>query len=159
MTPEEREEMLKKLLASGKVNIGQLSVGDHNTLNYYEKDKKANEDSKEPLTKKELGLAIKAVQGMFWGNSSYAVIFCAARDLYHHSDNYTLFEDDVNEAWKEFGLEYPCPPNTIASTFYNNNYLKLNIDKWEDNNVKPRSLQLVKAFENAVVELRKKQNL
>lgn len=159
MNKDEKVKIVEAFAKGGNVSIGQLSIGDNNTLNYYEKDKKDNGEGKTQLTKTELGLAIKAVQKLFWGNSSYAVIFCAVRDLYNHSDNYTLFEDDINDVWEECGLNYPCPPNTIASTFYNNNYLKLHVDKWEANHVKPRSVQLVKAFVSAVEEVRKEYNL
>ncbi len=156
MTQEEKEKLLKSLLAGGQVNIGQLSVGDHNTLNYFE-DEKEKEDSLKSISMKELGEAICAVQGMFWGNSSYAVIFSTLRDCYNHEDNYTLFEDEIGELSAKYQLDYPCPPNTIASTFHNNEYLKLNVDKWEKNKVKQRSIMLYKAFVNAVNDIRKRK--
>ena len=104
-----------------------------------------------------MGRAIKAVQNMFWGQSSYAVIFCAVRDLYGHDDNGALFEEEVTGLAGRMGFSYACPANTIASAFYNNSYLKLNVGKWEANNVKQRSLLLVKAFKKAVGELTEKK--
>jgi len=108
------------------------------------------EKAPEKLSLEVMGRAIKAVQGLFWGKSSYAVIFCAVRDFYGHADNGSLFEEEVAGLYREMGLDYDCPVNTIASSFYNNSYLKLPIRKWEENNVKPRSLQLVREFTNAV---------
>jgi hypothetical protein len=99
-----------------------------------------------------IGKAIKQVQDMFWGQSSYAVVFCVLRDLYGFGDNASQFEAIVGGLQQQLGFSYACPPNTIASSFYNNSYLKLNVSKWEQQNVKPRCLRLVKAFDKAVEE-------
>lgn len=156
MTEEKQQRILEQLMAKGNIKIGQLSIGDHNTFNYNAAKEEAGEDkSEKQISRDELGKAILAVQKMFWGNSSYAVIFCAVRDHHKGDDNYTLFENEVNSLSEEIELEYPCPPNTIASTFYNNSYLKLDVGKWEENNVKQRSIQLVKAFDKAVENIRK----
>ena len=137
--------------------FGNIEAGGIGVQNNYAKDASVAEANieKKAITLEELGEAIMAVQGLFWGNSSYAVVFCAARDLYKHPDNGTLFEEEVAELYDKQKFDYPCPANTIASTFYNNSYLKLHVDKWKDNNVKQRSQQLVKAFKEAVEELRR----
>ena len=109
------------------------------------------------ISREELVGAILSVQDMFWGNSSYAVIFCSVRDHYNGDDNYTLFEEEVSELSVEKGLQYPCPPNTIASAFYYNRYLKLNVGKWKENNVKQRSILLDQAFTEAVEKIRRQQ--
>lgn len=117
----------------------------------------SNQCEEKSISKEVMAKAIKEVQKMFWGQSSYAVIFCAMRDYFGYGDNASLFEDDIDLLAEDYGFEYLCPANTIASTFYNNDYLKLNVNKWEDNHVRPRSILLVKAFKKAVEALVKQQ--
>ena len=46
MTQQERQALMAQLMQGGKVEIGQLSVGDNNTMNYYaEKKEEASSDS------------------------------------------------------------------------------------------------------------------
>ena len=114
-----------------------------------------NENVTEDISKEVLGKALQQVQSMFWGQSSYAVIFCVMRDYYKYGDNMTVFEGEINSISQSMKLNYPCPPNTISSSFYNNTYLKMHIDKWEKLNVKPRSILLVRSFIEAVKEAQK----
>ena len=152
MTDEEKMRFLERMVAAGHTSIGQLIMDNHGTMNINNQQGAQQQEEKAPekLSLEVMGRAIKAVQGLFWGKSSYAVIFCAVRDFYGHADNGSLFEEEVAGLYREMGLDYDCPVNTIASSFYNNSYLKLPIRKWEENNVKPRSLQLVREFKNAV---------
>ena len=110
-------------------------------------------EDKAVLSKDVLGKAIKAVQRLFWGQSAYAVIFCAMRDVFEYTGVGKDFEDEMNELAGLYKFDYPCPPNTIASSFYNNDYLKLHVNKWESHQVKPRSVNLYKSFVNAVNQL------
>ena len=152
MTDEEKMKFLERMVTAGHTSIGQLIMDNHGTMNINNQQGVQQREEKEPekISLEVMGRAIKAVQGLFWGKSSYAVIFCAVRDFYGHADNGSLFEEEVAGLYREMGLDYDCPVNTIASSFYNNSYLKLPIRKWEENNVKPRSLQLVREFKNAV---------
>ena len=152
MTDEEKMRFLERMVTAGHTSIGQLIMDNHGTMNINNQQGMQQQGEKEPekISLEVMGRAIKAVQGMFWGKSSYAVIFCAVRDFYGHADNGSLFEEEVAGLYREMGLDYDCPVNTIASSFHNNSYLKLPIRKWEENNVKPRSLQLVREFKNAV---------
>lgn len=154
MTDEEKMKFVERMVTAGHTSIGQLIMDNHGTMNINNQQgvQQQEEKAAEGLSLQVMGQAIKAVQGMFWGKSSYAVIFCAVRDFYGHADNGTLFEKEVTGLFHEMGLEYDCPENTIASSFHNNSYLKLPIGKWEENNVKPRSLKLVREFRNAVDE-------
>ena len=158
MTEKEKLDALQAIVGSG-AKIGQLFMDNHGEVTYndYGQNGEAVGKDDRQINLELMGRAIKAVQDRFWGNSSYAVIFCAVRDLYDHADNFTLFEDEVSVLQQELGLEYPCPPNTIASTFYNNSYLKLEVGKWKANNVKQRSILLVEAFKNAVEDLLAKE--
>ena len=109
------------------------------------------------INRELLGKTIKAVQSLFWGQSSYAVVFCALRDHYKYGENATLFEDDIDAISKIIKLDFPCPPNTIATSFYNNSYLKLPVSRWDARRVKARSFKLVQAVVNEVDSLLKKQ--
>lgn len=105
------------------------------------------------ITNDLLGRAIKAVQKLFWGQSSYAVIYCTLRDAFHHEFGMRTFEDIIKELSFDLRFDFKCPRNTISSTFYNHNYMKMHIDKWTAKNVKARTMNLVRAFIAAVLEL------
>ena len=105
------------------------------------------------LSKEVLGRAIKEVEKLMWGQSSYAVIYCVLRDKFGYGDNATSFENDIMTFSSRLGLQYACPPTTISSAIYNNPYLKLHVDKWQKRGVKPRSLLLAEAFIQAIEDL------
>ena len=105
---------------------------------------------KRKVTREIMVKAIKEVQHLFWAQSSYAIIFCVMRDEYGYGDNCKLFEEEMLSISKREKLDYPCPSNTIASSFYNNSYLKLHINRWEAHHVRARSVLLAKAFIEAV---------
>ena len=75
------------------------------------------------LSKEVLGRAIKEVEKLMWGQSSYAVIFCVLRDKFGYGDIATSFENDIMTFSSRLGLQYACPPTTISSAIYNNPYL------------------------------------
>jgi hypothetical protein len=113
-------------------------------------------DNTAGINKEILGHAIKEVEKLMWAQSAYAIIFCAARDIFDYTDNATLFENDISSVASRLGLNYPCPPNTISSAIYNNPYLKLHVSKWEKPGVKSRSILLANAFVKAVKDLQNK---
>lgn len=155
---DETKVKMMEALAKGGMSVGQLIVENTGSITYNDHRGHKQEDKpKEQVSREVMGRAIKAVQGLFWGQSAHAVIFCAMRDCYDYEDNACQYEADVEELTKEMDFDYPCPPNTISSSFHNNDYLKLNVDKWEQNNVKQRSIRLLKAFQNAVCEELSKQ--
>ena len=165
-----QEDIQKMMEALGKANIhiaGDLVIEKHvehevanveaggigiQVVNGMNK----TEEAKTPLSKELLGKAIKQVQSMFWGQSSYAVIYCAVRDYYEYGDNITLFEEEMNSIAVNLHLDYPCPQHTIISSFHNNPYLRLHVSKWESHQVKPRSINLVKSFLSAIKEIQNK---
>jgi len=100
-----------------------------------------------------LAKAAMAVQNWFWGNSSYAVLFCVCRDYYGYPNNMSMFENEFAELFNDDRLHYKCTPGTIVSAFFNNNYLKLPIEKWKENGAKQRALILVEHFKEALSEL------
>ena len=104
------------------------------------------------LSKEVLGRAIKEVEKLMWGQSSYAVIYSAAIENRYFAGSASEFENIITTIESRMCLLYPCPPNTISSTIYNNPSLRLPIDKWERHGVKPRSILLAKSFIQAIEE-------
>ena len=60
MTQEEKIELMTQLLQSGRVEIKQLSIGDHNTFNYHAAGKEA---TKTGFTDEQIARAIEAING------------------------------------------------------------------------------------------------
>ena len=92
-----------------------------------------------------LTACVDSVREYFWGDSSMAVIFCTCRDCYGYADNMSMFERDFH-----------CQEGLLSSTFRNNPYMRLHVDKWAQNGTKQRVLQLVEAYKNAVEARQKK---
>ncbi len=154
MTQEQKERIIEMLLKSGKVQIDQLSVGDHNTLNHYSK-----EEQPKPREKKEMPLpdviatAVLRVQDLFWGNCSYAVLFCVFRDCYIYHDNRSRYEREMGLLPYEEQPDYQCTTGVVSSTINDNKYMELHIDKWKKNNASERSIKLMEGFKAALEEL------
>ena len=164
-----KEDMQKAMLALGKANIniaGDFVMEKHvdyeignvesggigiNIVNA-----NGSEDVTDDINKEFLGKALQQVQTLFWGQSSYAVIYCVLRDYYKYGENLSLFEAEMNNLAISLKLDYLCPPNTVSSSFYNNSYLKMHVNKWENHQVKHRSVTLVKAFLEAIKQYQEK---
>ena len=84
---------------------------------------------------------VAEVREYLWSDSSMAVIFCVCRDCYGYVNNMSQFERD-----------FRCSEGLLASTFQNNPFMRLNIERWEKNGVKARVQRLVEAYKNAVTE-------
>ena len=83
--------------------------------------------------------SVESVRAYFWKDSAMAVIFCVCRDRYCYADNMSQFERDFH-----------CQEGLLSSTFRNNPYMRLHVDKWKENGAKERVLRLAEAYENAV---------
>ena len=127
-------------LGQGGMSVGQLIIENTGSITYNDHRSPAREaDAAKGVSKEAMGRAIRAVQGLFWGQSSYAVVFCVCRDYYGYPDNMSLFE-----------REFDCAPGTISGTFRNNDYMKLPVSRWRDNGAKERVLVLAEAYQKAV---------
>lgn len=82
------------------------------------------------------------VRQFFWGDSSWAVVFCVCRDYFEYADNMSKFERDFH-----------CPEGLLSSTFRNNSYMRLHVDKWKENGAMERVLRLVDAYKTAVANV------
>ena len=95
-----------------------------------------NDEQPDVLT---LVACVESVREYFWSGSALTVIFCVCRDRYCYADNMSQFERD-----------FQCQEGLLSSTFRNNPYMRLPVDKWKENGAKDRVLRLANAYENAV---------
>ncbi len=86
-----------------------------------------------------LAACVDSVREYFWRDSALTVIFCTCRDCYGYADNMSQFERDFH-----------CQEGLLSSTFRNNPYMRLHVDKWAQNGAKQRVMKLVEAYKNAV---------
>lgn len=89
------------------------------------------------------------VKPFMWAASSYAVLFCVCRDKYGIPDNMSQFERDFSNT----KTGYCCKEGVVSSTFRTNSYMKLHIDRWEQNGAKERTLILKDRFIEEVNKL------
>ena len=101
-----------------------------------------------------IGRIIEGVQSLFWGQSSYTIVFCTLRDVFACTISMRSFEGIVRQQAETRSFDYPCPPNTIASTIHNNGFMRYRTERWEHHRAKPRYLQLVQAVIDCVNNLR-----
>ena len=87
---------------------------------------------------------VESVRQYFWKDSALAVIFCTCSDCYGYVNNMSQFE-----------REFHCQEGLLSNTFRNNPYMRLHVDKWEQNGAKQRVLRLVEAYKRAVEERQK----
>ena len=113
------------------VDKGEVHVGDNG--------KAVVAESETKYEVKMLVESVDAVRDLFWGDSSMAVIFGVCRDSFKYVDNMSQFERD-------FG----CSEGLISNTMRNNPYMRLAVDKWEQQGAKQRVLRLADEYKKAV---------
>lgn len=146
-----RDELKLKMmeaLSKGNLKVGQIifEVNGDNYL-YEARDK---EENKKEIAPDVLSRAISDVQSFFWGNSSYAVVFCVCRDCFDYPNNMSQFERVIASLSYQVSPKYLCSEGTISNTLNDNPYMKLPVSKWETNGAKERVLTLRDEFLKAV---------
>lgn len=102
-----------------------------------------NENYKERvIDNKVLKKAVGKVKPFMWAASSYAVLYCVCRDKYGIPDNMSQFEREFSNS----KTGYSCKEGSIGNTIRANSYMKLHIDRWEQNGAKERALILKNKF-------------
>ena len=113
------------------------------TLNYsasasnfsYEKNKTHSKPTDEPntkqLDKQMLARAIEHCQQFFWGKSSYAVVYCICRDVYHMNISKPDFETMIEELPYKNKRSHICTTGSISNAFTNNPIFNENISEWD----------------------------
>lgn len=109
-------------------------------------------NNNEPLTLdyERLGYAVEEVQAGFWGQSSWAVVFCVCRDMYGGTTNASQFERDVQALAKTHHFNKECPKGTVSRTISDNPYMTKPVDKWAGLNAPERVISLVQALKAAL---------
>ena len=110
---------------------------------------KGVQEVQEVQTKKErvidnkvLKKAVVKVQPFMWAASAYAVLYCVCRDKYGIPDNMSQFEREFSKS----KTGYSCKEGSIGNTIRANSYMKMHIDRWEQNGAKERALILKNKF-------------
>jgi len=154
MSIEEQMDFLTKLMSNGKIQIKQFFWDNHGTLNVYNNDEPNEKTKTKPMpTCDQMATAILKVQDLFWGNCSYSVLYCVLRDCFSYKETRTDYEKKILMLPYKVMPKYTCTPGVVSSTFSDNKYMELNIDKWEQNKVPLRVLKLVDGFKNALNEV------
>lgn len=86
--------------------------------------------------------AIENCQAYFWGNSSYAVLFCICRDDYKMNMSQTDFERMVEGLPYRKKRAHQCPTGTIANAISNNPIYNEPVSEWDSFNPLPRVTKL-----------------
>lgn len=162
MTNEERLKMLELLGRSG-LQVNQLIIENTGTVTYNDygvgqTDLHAGSQTglhaggpvtgggvpavRREMQPEAMARAIEACQEYFWGNSSYAVVFCIWRDDYKMHLSQTDFETMAEQLPYQSRRDYRCTTGTIANAFSNNPIFSENISRWDDFSPLPRIIKL-----------------
>lgn len=104
----------------------------------------AAEASPAEISNDQLARAIENCQPYFWANSAYAVLYCLMRDDLGMDISQSCFEQMIEMLPYKTERGHKCTPGTIANAFSNNAYLKMSVDRWQQNGALKRSLTLLK---------------
>lgn len=143
MTESEKIGLIEMLAKNG-VRIGQVIFEVAGDNHYHENER---QEVTTDVTETQIGHALEQVQAYMWGQSAYAVIFCALRDYHGFTDNMSQFERVGQRLAASHQLQWTCPDGTLRAAFKNNPYYKLKIDKWRENGVADRVMLLIEKFE------------
>lgn len=144
MEKESKDDVLKSLLSgatiSNSVIVGVAESGSQVFFRSQEDDTQQHA----VVSPKQVSEALKKCGDYVWGNSAYAVVFCVCRDCCGWQNNASLFE----RAMEEQGVL--MPPGTINAALSRNPYMKLSVEKWDENGAMMRVLKLRDAFEQII---------
>lgn len=155
MDESKKAELLKGMFAGAtfykSVVAGVAESG--STVCYENSGEDVKREGKVKPTTDQIAKALAKVSDLFWGNSSYAVPFCVLRDCYIYHDNRSEYEREIALMPPTLLPKYACTPGVVSSTFSDNKYMELDIDRWEMNNAPNRVLRLMEGFKKAMKEL------
>ena len=140
------------IIHGNKFEFGNGSRVINIQVNVNSQGNNSQEDSgeKKEVTKEQLARAIESCQEYFWGNSSYAVLFCLQRDVQKKEMSQTAFERMVEMLPYRGKRDYQCPTGTIANAFSDNGFLKYHISKWEGMGAPQRAVTLLNKLREAL---------
>ena len=143
---------IMELLSKGGLQAGQIIIENTGSVTYNDNRGRSDEEksSDKMPSSEQLASALAAVQPYMWGASAYAVLFCEFRDHRGYPNNMAQFERMVDALASENRLSWRCKAGTLSDAFNDNTYLKFNVDRWKEINVKERPLLLLKKFQEAL---------
>jgi len=148
MTQEEKFKIVDAIMKSGNVKIGQLSIGDNNTLNYTEgSEKKTTLDD---VTLDDMKRAVKKCGMYMYAVAGITVAYAIGRDLCH----WTLSQSDFERKMRMVG--YDCKDGTIANTLRNNPYMREHVSKWATLGAKSEVLKLRDELQKSLIDMKEK---
>ena len=115
---------------------------------HYDKNEESDLQSKQNYTE-----IIRNTQQYFWGQASYAVLYCVMRDYFQYSGSMSQFEREVENSTYDFERNYHCPAGTLKMAFKNNKYYNLPINRWKENGALDRTMTLVDKLKESIEEL------
>lgn len=84
--------------------------------------------------------AVKEGNLLFWASSSWAVVYCVARDCCGYEGSMKEFEQKAMTLPTTF--EHVCTRGAVQRTISNHPYMRLHIDKWKENGASLREIVL-----------------
>ena len=148
MTQEEKIKIAEAIMKSGNVSIGQLSIGDNNTLNYNAGDEKKK--TLDDVTLDDMKMAVKECGMYMYAVAGITVAFAIGRDLCH----WTLSQSDFERKMRMVG--YDCKDGTIANTLRNNPYMREHVSKWATLGAKSEVLRLRDELQKTLIDMKEK---
>ena len=157
MKQEERAELLDRIVSSGNVHIGQMIIGDKNTVNYHEaagneetQEKVPQQYSNQQMTqaivelseKMKQAVLITCQQGLWWSSRSWAVVY-RVWQLKGYKKGMSDFVREV-EGWN-LDVEFECLYDAIQKPVSKGIYAGTP-DGWIDNGAPHQALKLARAL-------------
>ena len=148
MTQEEKIKIAEAIMKSGNVSIGQLSIGDNNTLNYNAGGEKKT--TLDDVTLDDMKRAVKECGIYMYAVAGITVAFAIGRDLCH----WTLSQSDFERKMRMVG--YNFKDGTIANTLRNNPYMREHVSKWATLGAKSEVLKLRDELQKTLINMKEK---
>lgn len=142
MTEEERKKLLEMFTKGGNVKIGQISIGDHNTLNYNEGEKSVK--PRREVTFDDLVTVLRSDKVVLPSLASITIAYAICRDVY----KWDVGQADFERKMTVMGVN--CTPGTIANTLRNNPYMRDDVSKWATLGAKQDVLKLRDNIQEAI---------
>jgi len=89
-----------------------------------------------------LAKAVSEGNLLFWASSSWAVVYCVARDCCGYEGSMKEFEQKAMNMTLPTTFEYVCTRGAVQRTISNHPYMRLHIDKWKENGASLREIVL-----------------
>lgn len=145
MENDEKVRIIEALTKGGNVNIGQLSIGDNNTLNYF--SEKKGEAVRTDIDINDVAMAVKKCKMYMYAQAALTVVYAVCRDVCH----WTMSQSEFERKMELIGEK--CPPGTIANTIRHNPFMRDHISKWASLGAKEDVLKLRDELQKTIINI------